>query len=49
MDDVDLRSPNSKRKLSNLIAHGRIAKVRYPGAAVRVVEITNAPTAGPPA
>jgi hypothetical protein len=42
MDDVDVRSPNSSRKLANLLAYGKIAKLKFPDADVKVVAITNA-------
>jgi hypothetical protein len=42
MDDVDVRSPGSSRKLTNLREYGRIAKKEYPGVSIRVVAVTNA-------
>lgn len=42
MDDVDVRSPGSSRKLTNLREYGRIAKREYPDASIRVVAVTNA-------
>lgn len=42
MDDVDVRSPGSTRKLLNLAAYGRVAQAKHPAATVRVVVITNA-------
>jgi hypothetical protein len=42
MDDVDVRAPNSSRKLTNLRVYDKRAKENYPGAIVKVVVITNA-------
>jgi hypothetical protein len=42
MDDVDLRSPGSKRKLANLAEYRERAKSVFPHAAIRLVVLTNA-------
>lgn len=42
MDDVDLRSPGSTRKLTNLTAYLRLARERFPSSIVRAVVLTNA-------
>jgi hypothetical protein len=42
MDDVDLRSPGSKRKLANLTEYQERAKSVFPNAMIRLVVLTNA-------
>lgn len=42
MDDLDLRSPGSKRKLDNLTKYWRLAGIHYPSARICVVVMTNA-------
>lgn len=43
MDDVDKRSPNSMRKIDNLLAYQTLAHATFPSAKVRLVVLTNAP------
>jgi hypothetical protein len=42
MDDLDLRSPGSKRKLDNLTKYWHLTGIHYPSARVCVVVMTNA-------
>jgi hypothetical protein len=42
MDDIDLRSPGSRRKLDNLASYRRLAREQFPFAIVRAVVLTNA-------
>jgi|SRR5208337_2452197 len=42
MDDIDRRSPGSRRKLENLASYRRLARERFPSAIVRAVVLTNA-------
>lgn len=42
LDDVDVRSPGSMRKLENLREYGSLAQKLHPSAMVRVIAITNA-------
>lgn len=42
MDDVDVRSPGSRRKLENLASYRCLARERFPSAIVRAVVLTNA-------
>jgi hypothetical protein len=42
MDDVDRRSPLSRRKLDNLEVYRIKARKKFPGAIIRVVVLTNA-------
>jgi hypothetical protein len=42
MDDVDLHSPGSRRKLDNLTRYRRLAREQFPSAIVRTVVLTNA-------
>jgi hypothetical protein len=42
MDDIDLRSPGSRRKIENLASYRRLARERFPAAIVRAVVLTNA-------
>lgn len=42
LDDIDVRSPGSLRKLTNLRTYGILARRAYPTADVRVIAVTNA-------
>lgn len=42
MDDIDRRSPGSRRKLENLASYRCLARERFPSAIVRAVVLTNA-------
>lgn len=42
MDDVDLRTPGSSRKIENLISYRALTRNKYSAASVRAVALTNA-------